>query len=299
MLSLGLLLLAILCGLGLWAAWIEPRQVHTRRFRVAVANLETPLRAVVIGDLQPNVYHWPPERLGALFKRLQSDEKPDLVLWLGDYYNAPTDVSKPYLEARPSLHSWVAQRLPVMEEIAYEMSHLRGRLGNFSVLGNHDWAWSGSETARHLTENGITVLQDDVITLTDPDSGQHLQIIGYEDLTSGRHPDYDRVHAQCNPDLPQISLAHSPDTFPRAKGGPGLMFSGHTHGGQVCLPFLGPLVLPLHNRLYDYGWFVEGTRRLYVTSGMGTSLPPLRFMMPPEVVVLDLMPVENLEMKED
>ena len=279
---------ALAIGCLAYGFLIEPGRLVVRQVSVTSPHWTgEPLRIGIISDIHVGGRHVHAPRVNKVTERLNS-LSPDIILLGGDYTNG---------SARRSERS--SRELADIDAGHDALGRLEAPLGVFAVLGNHDWAWSGSETARHLTENGITVLQDDVITLTDPDSGQHLQIIGYEDLTSGRHPNYDRVHAQCNPDLPQISLAHSPDTFPRAKGGPGLMFSGHTHGGQVCLPFLGPLVLPLHNRLYDYGWFVEGTRRLYVTSGMGTSLPPLRFMMPPEVVVLDLMPVENLEMKED
>ena len=68
------------------------------------------------------------------------------------------------------------------------------------------------------------------------------------------------------------------------------MLSGHTHGGQVRLPFIGPLLLPLNHTRYDRGWFGDGDRRLFVSTGLGTSLPPVRFLCPPEVVVLDLVP---------
>ena len=233
--------------------------------------------------------------MGALFSSLQEAENPDLVLWLGDYYNAPTDVWKVYLEERPRIANWLARRLPVMEEIAWEMKNLRGRLGDYAILGNHDWAWSAAETERHLSDVGITVLKDTVAVAYDPETRQTLHIVGYEDISSGRRPDFKTLHDQLPSDAAAIAIAHSPDTFKLSDDGPRLMLSGHTHGGQIRLPWIGPLVLPLNLSRYDHGWFAEGARRLYVTSGLGTSLPPLRLLVPPEVVVLDLIPGGDAE----
>ena len=275
---------------AVWIAWIEPRRVFTKRYRVQIPHLKSRLTAVVIGDIQPNSYHWPAERLGELFKRLQEEEEPDLVLWLGDYYNAPTDMAKVVLDGNPTLREWIARRMPVMEEIAWEMQALKGRLGSYAILGNHDWAWSGSETQLCLEEVGITVLKDEVAKVDDPEGEQSIYIVGYEDMSSGRHPAFERVNAEVPDDQPSIALAHSPDTFAIYEGGPPLMLSGHTHAGQLRLPYIGPLVLPLNHSRYDWGWFGDGARKLYVTAGLGTSIPPMRFLAPPEVVVLDLVP---------
>lgn len=291
------ILLVLILGivLFLWAAWFEPRHFAVRRFDVQLANLKTPLVAVAIGDIQPNSYHWPAQRLHNAFSKLQEDEKPDLTLWLGDYYNGHTGYSGAFLNRNPRIRAWVEDRFPSMSEIAEAMRALNGRLGSFAVLGNHDWAWSGEETARRLEEKGITVLQDDIGEIFDPNSSQSLQIVGYEDVSSYRQPDYDKVHAELNASVAQIALSHSPDAFPSALGGPALMLAGHTHGGQVRIPFLGALILPLEHRQYDRGWFSDRHRRLYVTTGLGTSLPPFRFLCRPEVVVLNLIPAETEE----
>ena len=75
--------------------------VRVRRHVVPMAGLDAELTAVVIGDLQPFRLHWPGWRLARLFARLQAAECPDLVFWLGDYFNAPTKSAKRYLEVRP------------------------------------------------------------------------------------------------------------------------------------------------------------------------------------------------------
>ena len=274
-----------------WAAWIEPRWFRLARHEVQLHGLRHPLKAVLIGDLQPNIYHWPISRLTRVLQDTQVREAPDLVFWLGDYYNGHTGASGQFLDKRPRLRDAVERRLPPMEHIAPAMSALSGRLGSFAVLGNHDWAWSGEETRAALENVGISVLCDDVADVRDGESGQHLQIAGYDDISSDRRPNYDAVHSKLDPDAAQIGLAHSPDTFDKALGGPALMLSGHTHGGQVRLPLIGAVILPITNRRYDRGWFSERHRRLFVTTGLGTSLPPMRFMCRPEIVVLDLVPI--------
>ena len=248
------------------------------------------MKAVVIGDIQPNKYHWPGHRLNAVFADLHKAEAPDLTLWLGDYYNGHTGLSGALLKDRPRLSAWIERRFTKMDEIALAMGKLPGRLGSFAVLGNHDWAWSGPQTAALLEAQGIKVLQDDVVDIVDEDTGQMLQILGYQDISSGRKPNYDQVHKSLKNKAAQIALSHSPDAFPEALGGPSLMLSGHTHGGQVRLPFLWALVLPVKYPQYDRGWFSERHRRLFVTTGLGTSIPPFRFLCRPEIVILNLTP---------
>lgn len=288
-----LLLLAIGAGLAFWAGWWEPRRVRIRRFTFTMRNLNAPLKLVAIGDIQPNQYHWSSKRLESLFERTARDEAPDLVVWLGDYYNAPTDKFKEYLDDQTAIRDWIASQLPSMSSIAAAMAKLPGRLGSVAILGNHDWAWSGSETKAQIEAHGIGVLKDEVVQFTCPKSGGTIQVAGLEDISSGRIPSYHNVNTALSGNAATIVLSHSPDAFASNEWRGDLMLSGHTHGGQVRLPFLGALVLPIENREYDWGWFERAGRHMYVTSGLGTSLPPLRFLCPPEIVVIDLQPMQE------
>ncbi|MXU66298.1 metallophosphoesterase [Oceanomicrobium pacificus] len=283
-----ILLLLILLFL-VWSFWIEPRWLRIRSYEVAIDGLTKPLTAVVVSDLQPNTLHWDTDRLRRAFRRVQGFE-PHVVFWLGDYYNAPMGRTKRFLDRFPRLKRRVLRHLPVMEEIAYEMSSIKAPMGQVAVLGAHDWAWSGDRVREELEDVGITVLEDELVVLRDPESGQALQVIGYNDISSGREPDFDRLHAMVDPVLPQVALTHSPDAFPAARGGPKLVLAGQSHGGQVNLPFIGPLRLPMQHKAFDKGWFSDGRRRLFVTSGIGTSFPPMRFRVRPEIIVLDLVP---------
>ncbi|HBR56286.1 MAG TPA: metallophosphoesterase, partial [Blastocatellia bacterium] len=92
-----------------------------------------------------------------------------------------------------------------------------------------------------------------------------------------------------------LVLEHSPDVFPVINEfntfGEDfkLMIAGHTHGGQVWLPIIGsPIVPSSYGQKYNYGHIIENGRHLFVTTGTGTSILPMRFLMPPEVVVLTI-----------
>jgi predicted MPP superfamily phosphohydrolase len=290
------LILALGIVLFIWAAWIEPRRIVIRHERFALPKLDAPLTLCLIGDVQPNVYHWNGARLAALFQRVKLEHDLQIVLWLGDYYNAPTDFLKDYVDKNQGVADWLNKRLTPMSQIAGAMGELKGTLGSYAILGNHDWAWSGDQTRAALEEVGISVLQDAVANVPVPGTTQMLQIVGYEDISSGIRVSEQEVHAKLDDSLPQICLSHSPDAFAELQSGPALMVSGHTHGGQVCLPFVGPIVLPVEHREYVRGWYERAGRFLFVTSGMGTSLPPFRFMVPPEIVILTLEPERQTKM---
>ena len=87
-------------------------------------------------------------------------------------------------------------------------------------------------------------------------------------------------------------MSHTPDVFPEVPTDVALTLAGHTHGGQVDLPLFGRLIVPSHyGQRFAYGLIEEGLRRLYVTSGIGTAILPLRFRVRPEIVVITLTPV--------
>jgi predicted MPP superfamily phosphohydrolase len=90
---------------------------------------------------------------------------------------------------------------------------------------------------------------------------------------------------------PVILISHSPDIFPDVPARVNLTLAGHTHGGQVCLPLVGRLIVPSHyGQRFAYGHIIEGGRHLFVTSGVGTSIIPVRFRVPPEIAMLTIEP---------
>jgi uncharacterized protein len=168
------------------------------------------------------------------------------------------------------------------------LSHLQCSL-RYAVLGNHDGLVSTPAVTEALTTHGIPVLANRYIPLER--EGQRLWLAGIEDALEGR-PDLSKaLPAHRNPDHePLILLAHEPDFADFAIGRQvSLVLSGHTHGGQILLPFLPPLLLPALGRKYIHGFFnFQDGMQLYVNRGIGAVNLPFRFRCPPEITVLTL-----------
>jgi predicted MPP superfamily phosphohydrolase len=269
-----LVLLSLLVGVAalvVYAFWIEPRNVVLTRLEVPVVGLQRPIRALVIGDIQPAGPHETPARIGAVIERGMA-LRPDIVLLLGDY-----------VTTRGLKTAFVD---PVDTTAA--MAALDAPMGVYSVLGNHDWWWDAPRMETLLTAAGITVLRNRAILVED--GGKALWIAGLEDLWTGNH-DLPGTLNQAGTDAPVVLLTHNPDIFPEAPNRVALTLAGHTHGGQVYIPFIGrPVVPSRYGERYAYGLIEEGGRTLYVTSGVGTAIIPVRFLTPPEIVLMTLTP---------
>lgn len=203
---------------------------------------------------------------------LANEQHPDLVVLLGDYV----------------IHDVVGGRFIPPEETAMELGALRARLGVVSVLGNHDWWLDGERVRAAFTAERLRPLENEAVRLTD--RGHAVWVAGLADLWT-RVPDIERALRAVPAGETVILLTHSPDVFPDVPARVGLTLAGHTHGGQVALPLIGPPIVPsAFGQRYAAGLVEEGGRRLFVTPGVGTSIVPVRFGVPPEVSVLRLGP---------
>jgi predicted MPP superfamily phosphohydrolase len=103
------------------------------------------------------------------------------------------------------------------------------------------------------------------------------------------NPDITSALARVNNGAPIIALTHNPDIFPSIPARVALTIAGHTHGGQVAFPIIGRLIVPSdYGQRYAIGHIVEGSKHLFVTSGVGTSIFPVRFRVPPEISLLTI-----------
>src|SRR3954464_13289996 len=170
------------------------------------------------------------------------------------------------------------------EQIAGELRALRSSTGGFAVLGNHDGWLDHDRVKRALEQNGIPVIEESAVRIETP--AGPLWIAGISDLWTGVHD----VHAalgSVKDDAPVILLTHNPDVFPDVPRRVALTLAGHTHGGQVRLPFIGrPIVPSQFGQRYAAGHVIEGGRHLFVATGVGTSILPVRFRVPPDITVL-------------
>lgn len=168
------------------------------------------------------------------------------------------------------------------------LSRLNAKHGVFAVLGNHD-ARAGARIVRQgIEEAGISLLHNRGFTF-DVGHGQ-LNLAGVDDCIWG-HPDIHAALADLQPEVPTLLLAHEPDVIDDfSQVGPiALQLSGHTHGGQVRLPFLGTPILPKLGEKYVQGLYRVNESWVYTNRGVGMVSMPIRFNCPPEITEIILV----------
>lgn len=165
------------------------------------------------------------------------------------------------------------------------LSRISAKLGKYAVFGNHDIYGGRSEIfARIMTDGGFSILSSDKVKL----KGRKVFIIGAEDYFKNVHC-AEEVRLLAEPDEFSVILAHEPDTAPAmAPSGAALQLSGHTHAGQIVLPIYGPLSKTYMGKEYMRGTYDVDGMTLFVTSGIGNSVLPMRFGCTPEVCLITL-----------
>jgi uncharacterized protein len=137
-----------------------------------------------------------------------------------------------------------------------------------------------------LSSAGVSVLENEIRRWDTPEGP--IAIVGLAD-TWTRTPELGRTLAAVPLDVPTFVLVHEPDIFPEVPPRVAVTFAAHTHGGQVSLPLLGALIVPSRfGKRYAAGHVNEGGRDLFVTTGIGTSILPVRFGVAPEVAIVTI-----------
>ncbi|ACP26537.1 putative phosphohydrolase [Sinorhizobium fredii NGR234] len=280
-------------ALGGYAFAVEP----LARLRIAHYSLTPPgwtpglrLRVVALADLHACEPWMSARRIASICERA-NELGGDVTVLLGDYASGMNLVTR-------YVHS---------AEWSKALSTLKAPLGIHAIMGNHDW-WEdrtaqkngGGDTFGHraLAEVGIPVYSNRALRFEK--DGLGFWIAGLEDQLAllpgkkwkrsamGGLDDLDGTLAQVTDEAPVILLAHEPDIFPRVPPRVSLTLSGHTHGGQVRFIGHSPVVPSRFGDRYAYGHIVEEERNLIVSGGLGCSIAPVRFGVPPEIVVVDL-----------
>lgn len=171
------------------------------------------------------------------------------------------------------------------------LSKLRAKDGVVAVLGNHDHYTDPNKIREILLKSNVIELSNRVHSIQR--SFASLYMAGIDDQITG-HDDLQRVINQIpDEDCSVILLAHEPDfaDISARSGKFDMQISGHTHGGQICLPIIGPLYLPRLGRKYPSGKYRVGDMILYTNRGLGTSWLKLRYSCTPEITVFTLLSV--------
>jgi len=245
---------------------LSAHRFRVERIEAALAGLRAPLRVGFLSDL----HYGPFVRQGPVAAWVDAtlDLAPDLVLLGGDLvdHRAPADLG------------------PLLAQLA----RLRAPLGVFAVWGNHEYhrfPRRGIGTfATALREVGVTPLRNEGVVLRDD-----LFLAGLDDLIEGL-PDLNAALAGRPTASACLLASHNPDVLPRVPEDIALTLSGHTHGGQVVLPWLGPLVTrSRYGRRFVAGW-IRAPALGYVSRGLGMTLLPVRLFCPSELTLATLNP---------
>lgn len=261
----------LLIGLGVWAFWFEPARLIVVEETLAIPwSVPTPLRVAVLTDLHTGSPFNGLSKLQDVVDRTNA-ARPDLVCILGDLV----------------IQGVLGGRFVAPEAIAAELGRLTPPAGTVAVLGNHDAWLDHARVGKALADNGIRLVEDTAMKV-DTAAGA-VWIAGVSDFWTGQHDIHAAMAAVADHTAPVILLTHNPDIFPEVPPRVSLTLAGHTHRGQVALPFIGrPIVPSRYGERYAAGHIVEGGRHLFVATGVGTSILPVRFRVPPAVLVLTL-----------
>lgn len=253
----------------------EARSLTVRRQTVRLADwpeAHDNLRIAVVADLHlyPGILDGP--LLTGVFATLAT-EQPDLIFLLGDFVN----YRGPFA-------------LPALPEITRVLRRFRAPHGVFAVPGNHDTYLLDHGLRQAIRDAGVILLENHGVRRQI--HGEELRLAGVGDYTTAGS-DVIRAARNFPPDAPFLLLSHNPKLhdLPREDNPAPLAFSGHTHGGQIRLPWIGARYLPWRKpHLYDPGLHrrADDGRQLLLSSGVGTSTIPIRFLSPPEIVIVTL-----------
>jgi uncharacterized protein len=262
--ALAAMLVLLFLGVGLWNATRPPQLVEAR---LPLAGLPpgSELRVLVMGDTH---FGFPDMGTGRLLRIVSQAnvQKPDLIVLTGDYWGG-------------KILDWPHIRL---EQALPPMAALKAPLGAWAVMGNHDVAeWTPRIMALQVQPRMLVNAHVDVGPLV---------VVGLNSASEGA--DAGKALAGLPAGKPVLMLLHEGDflahmTKPPAN--PVLVLSGHTHGGQIVLPIIGSVGrVVMGETLCNRGTCMINGWRVFVTSGVGTSWLPVRYGVPPEIVVLTL-----------
>jgi predicted MPP superfamily phosphohydrolase len=262
------ILLLIVTVVG-WAFVIGPNRLVVRHETLQIEQWPSSLanlKIAVLSDIHAGGAFIDERKLRLIVERT-NQLQPDLIVILGDYISG----GRNHHDMNP-------------EVFAPFLKDFRAPLGVYSVLGNHDWWYDGQKVRRALEANGIKVLENEVARLET--RGTSLWLVGLADLWTRPQRIGDTI-ANVPAGEPLIAITHNPDIFPQLPQGVSLLLAGHTHGGQVRFPFIGTVTtVSRFGDRYVGGHIVENGRHLFVTTGIGTSIYPVRFGVPPEIVLV-------------
>lgn len=260
--------------LAIWSIIIEPRWVVHRVINTKLPNQKSlGLKVIHTSDwhFTKNAF-WrvmTHQRARSIIKDINKTQA-DIILITGDLIAEPNQ--------KPTFANTIE------DEIAQTLGKLKASKGVYAVLGNHDNWYNHTKMQNALQKHGIRVLENTAQLIP----STKLWVAGIGDESTLHANPHKAIKAM--PRLaPSLIMMHDPASFSRLPLTDAISFAGHTHGGQINIPFYGAPIMPSKApSTWAYGWVKHNNNRLYVTSGLGVSILPIRFNMRPEWVQFNI-----------
>lgn len=219
------------------------------------------LKLLLVSDVHVAGPDMPPERLALIVEQMNK-LSPDLILFAGDFVSDKRTATTQYSA----------------DEALAPLKALKANQGVFAVLGNHDHWRNTDAVSKALEEANITVLTNEAIQVGS------IALGGLDDDFTDRADVPSVLKSMAVLSGYPVYLSHSPDVVPDLPDKDSLVLAGHTHCGQIVLPFLGALAsMSEYGNRYACGKIEEGKKTVFVSAGLGTSLLPLRLGAAPDM----------------
>lgn len=252
-------------GMVLYAFFIEPKRIVTHHYTLGTNNGQEPVKVIQLSDIHIQE-KYSTEQLEKIVTNVNK-EKPDVILFTGDLFDN-------YAKYGPK------------DAVISALSRLSAPLGKFAVWGNHDYGGGAAQIYPEiLTASGFTLLENSGVNVP-LDNEKSVYISGLDDSMLGnalieetlanRQSDYTILMSH-EPDKADDVLDHNIQ----------LILSGHSHGGQIKLPFI-TIKNAMAEKYFERFYHLANDTTLYVNTGLGTTKIPARFRVPPEIAVFDL-----------
>lgn len=263
--------LSFLMALG-WGVFYETDRLVVREDNIPLSQWDLPpLTIGVLSDIHAGSPHIDAAKIKLVVEKINA-AKPDIILLAGDFV----------------IDGVLGGQFMEPAEIGQLLSALHAPLGVYAVTGNHEWGMEAQAMKDALDKAGIIVLSNESVQVPFG-NGDHFWLAGIGDYKTG-YPDIKAVMKNIRSDKrPAIALTHIPDIFSILPARVALGIGGHTHGGQISIPFYGPLLTNSEfGQRYAGGVVREGIKTFFISRGIGTSILPVRIGVPPEINILHI-----------
>ncbi|OXS25022.1 MAG: hypothetical protein BI182_16260 [Acetobacterium sp. MES1] len=262
-------LASLLVGCYPYARYIEPNLLMVNREKLVSSRLEAPFKIVFFGDTHLGEFN-DNGQLEQIVAKINA-ENADLVVFTGDLIGSSGDFT-----VNPDI-------------IAQSLAGIHATYGKVAVIGNHEYALLDQYNYSDLMNAaGFEVLINDWLDISE----LNLRVLGLDDVYRG-NPDLNLTDA-ARDGAYNILLTHEPDIVDDMNSDAvQLVLAGHTHGGQISLPYLTEKILPANGKKYVKGLYAigsQGQTNLFVTKGTGMTKLPFRFLNVPEIVSIEVSP---------